>query len=206
MTEVLLEWIRDYGTPAVFLVVAAENLGFMWLTSPAYIVAAEIVRSGRMAFWPMAGVIAGGHMAGATAAWALMRAGENAYARHFKKNKHLRKAYKWLNRWYEKRGAMTLIAGRLIGQLRPWTSLAAGMAQMPAVPFLVWTAIGTVAYSLGILWVYLAGIRLWVSHPQWRWPIIIAVVVGFLGVAIFYAIYYYRNNDDDDGDGEDEDA
>ncbi|MFW5867954.1 MAG: DedA family protein [Armatimonadota bacterium] len=206
MTEALLEWVRSYGAPAVFLVVAAENLGFMWLTSPAYIVAAEIVRSGRMGFWTMAGLIAGGHMAGATTAWALMRAGENAYARYFENNKRLKKVHKWLNRWYDKHGAITLVAGRLIGQIRPWTSLAAGMAQMPAVPFLAWTALGTVAYSLGILWAYLAGIRLWVSHPEWRWPIIILVAIGFLGAVIYFAIYHVRNNNDDGSESEEDEG
>ncbi|MFO8081558.1 MAG: VTT domain-containing protein, partial [Armatimonadota bacterium] len=206
MTEVLLEWIRSYGAPAVFLVVMAENLGFMWLTSPAYVVAAEIVRSGRMGFWPMASIIGGGHMVGATVAWALMRAGENAYSRHFQNNKHLRKVHKWLNRWYDKRGAITLVAGRLIGQLRPWTSLAAGMAKMPAVPFLAWTAVGTVVYSLGILWVYLAGVRLWVSHPEWRWPIIIILAIGFFGAVIYFTIYQVRNNNDESSESEEDDA
>jgi len=182
-----------------------ENLGFMWITSPAYIVAAEIVRSGGMAFWAMAGVITGGHMVGATTAWALMRAGENAYARHFRKNKHLKKVHKWLQKWYAKRGAITLVAGRIIGQLRPWTSLAAGMARMPALPFLVWTAVGTVVYSLGVLWVYLTGMQLWVNSPEWRLPIIIAVAVGFFGIGIGYAVYYFRNNNHDDDHRTDED-
>jgi membrane protein DedA with SNARE-associated domain len=206
MTEILLEWVRSYGAPAVFLVVMAENLGVMWLTSPAYIVAAEIVRSGRMGFLPMAGIIGAGHMVGATVAWALMRAGENAYARHFENNKHLKKVHKWLTRWYDEHGAITLVAGRLIGQLRPWTSLAAGLAQVSALPFIFWTAVGTTVYSLGILWIYLAGVRLWVSHPQWRWPIIILVAVGFFGAVIYFTVYHVRNNDDDDGDGEDDDA
>lgn len=192
MSAELLEWVRDYGAAGVFLMVMAENLGIMWVTSPAYIVAAEIVRSGRMEFWTMGVLISAGHFSGATLAWGIMRGGENAISRFFSRNRRLDDAHSWLMRWYEKRGPITLVAGRLIGQIRPWASLAAGLARVGAVPFLLWTAIGTVIYSFAVLWAFYTGVRLWVEAPELRWLIVGLLAAGSASLGVYLLIRHIR--------------
>jgi membrane protein DedA with SNARE-associated domain len=194
MSAELLEWLRDHGAPAVFLLVVLENLGVPWITAPAYAVAAEIVRSGRMSFWAMVGLVSGGHMVGATTAWAIMRAGENRLALFFERNYHLDQAYRWLCRWYARRGAMTLVGGRIVGQIRPWASLAAGMAGVRALPFLLWTGIGSVLYSVLLLFIWLTGVRLWVEMPELRWLIIVLLILGFFGVTVFFGVRHVRGS------------
>lgn len=194
MSHALLEWLHAYGAPAVFLLVVLENMGIPWITTPGYAVAAEIVRSGRMSFWAMVGLITSGHVVGATTSWAVMRAGENRLSRFFQRNHHLDQAYRWLCRWYARRGAMTLFGGRLFGQIRPWASLAAGMAGVRGLPFLFWTTLGSFAYSLTLLFLWLTGVSLWASAPHLRWLLLVVLFVGFFGLTILFAIRHARNN------------
>ena len=190
MNELLLEWVRANGAPGVFLLVALENLGIPWIAAPGYLVAGEIVRSGRMEFWTLVWLISGAHMSGATLAWAIMRAGENALSRLFRGNRRLEKAHGWLCHWYERRGPATILAGRMIGQIRPWASLAAGMARVRPLHFLFFTAVGSVAYSAAALAVWLTGLRVWLSIPHLRWVVIVAAVLSFFGFLGYLLVRY----------------
>ncbi len=193
MSEVLLEWIRAHGAIGVVVLVVLENLGLPWITAPAHAVAAEIVRAGRMSFWAMAGLISAGHMVGATAAWGVMRAGENALARFLSHNEHTEQVRVWLCRWYDRRGSVTLFAGRLVGQIRPWASLAAGMAGVRAGPFVLWTALGSLFYSTALLGIWLTGLRIWLRAPQMRWLLVIAMIVGFFGVTVYFGLRHVND-------------
>lgn len=194
MSAALLDWLRDHGAPAIFLLIAIENVGVPWIAAPAFGVAAEVVRSGRMEFWPMVGLITCAHMFGATAAWATMRAGENVLASFFRRNEHLDEAYRWLCRWYGRRGALTLFGGRLFGQIRPWASLAAGMAGVRAIPFLFWTTLGSVAYSALLLYVWVTGVSLWANVPELRWLLLLVLAVALFGAAAYLAVRHVRNS------------
>ena len=185
MSEMLLEWVRANGAPGVFLCVALENLGIPWIAAPGYLVAAEILRAGRMEFWPMVALVSAGHMTGATIAWAIMRAGENALSHFFRRNRRLENAHRWLTRWYARRGPTTLLAGRMIGQIRPWASLAAGMARVKAAPFFFFTAVGSVAYSAAAVIVWLTGLRIWLWIPHLRWVLIVAAALSFFGFLVY---------------------
>ncbi len=187
-----MEWVRANGAPGVFLLVALENLGIPWIAVPGYIVAGEIVRAGRMSFWSAVLLITAGHMTGATIAWAIMRAGENALSRFFLRNKRLERAHAWLCRWYARRGPTTLLAGRLLGQIRPWASLAAGMARVGVIPFLVFSAIGSAAYSAAAVFVWLTGIKIWLWLPQMRWLLIVLMLVSFFGLMIYLLVKFRK--------------
>ena len=41
------------------------------------------------------------------------------------------KARDTLQHWYTRYGPVTIVAGRLLGHVRPWASLVAGMAHVP---------------------------------------------------------------------------
>lgn len=190
MNAALLTWVRTNGAPAVFLCVAIENLGVPWIAAPGYLVASEIVRSGYMDFWPMVLLISTAHVAGATFAWAVMRAGENALSRFFRRNRRLDDAHQWLCHWYARRGPLTLLGGRIVGQVRPWASLAAGMARVKALHFLLFTTIGSVAYSTAALLVWITGLRIWLWIPHLRWIIIVAAALSFFGVLGYLLVRY----------------
>ena len=49
--------------------------------------------------------------------------------------------------WFERHGALAVMAGRLVPAVRTLISVPAGLAGMPLLPFLGWSALGTVAWT-----------------------------------------------------------
>ena len=49
--------------------------------------------------------------------------------------------------WFEKHGRMAVLLARLVPTVRTLISLPAGMARMPLVPFLIYSAIGTALWT-----------------------------------------------------------
>ena len=90
------------------------------------------------------------------------------------------------NRWFERHGALAVLIGRLIPTVRTLISVPAGVAGMPLAKFLLWSAVGTVAWTALLA---LAGYFLESQYErvsEWLNPVSTAVV------AIIVAIYLYR--------------
>ncbi len=185
MADALVEWIRAHGAPAIFLFVALENFGIPWITWPAYVVATDLIRLGRMGYAEAVALVSLGHVIGGSLAYLVMRAGENALAGYFRRRAGLRRAHEWLKRWYDRHGAATIVVARLVGQVRPWASLAAGLAGVGPIVFVLWTLIGSVLYSAALLALTTTGLRVWVDYPHARIAIVVLGFIGFFGITIY---------------------
>jgi membrane protein DedA with SNARE-associated domain/uncharacterized membrane protein YkvA (DUF1232 family) len=53
-------------------------------------------------------------------------------------------------RWFERHGRMAVLIGRLVPTVRTLISLPAGIARMPLVPFLLYSSIGTLAWTTAL--------------------------------------------------------
>lgn len=129
MAEALLAWVRDHGAGGVFLLLAAENLGIPLPTALAFVVAMDLVRMGHLTFIAAVALCAAAHLTGSILGFALGLAGENAIVARARRGSGLEKAIAWLHRWYDAHGVVTIFIARLIGQVRPWASIAAGLAR-----------------------------------------------------------------------------
>ena len=91
---------------------------------------------------------------------------------------------------FEKHGALVLVLGRLVPTLRTVVALPAGMARLPAIPFALWTLLGSVLWT-GVLTA--AGYVL-ESHYErlsdWLNPVSTAI---FILIAILYVIRVVRH-------------
>ena len=54
--------------------------------------------------------------------------------------------------WFERRGRIAVLAGRLIPGIRTFVSLPAGFAGMPWLPFLAYSATGTLAWTAALVY------------------------------------------------------
>lgn len=54
--------------------------------------------------------------------------------------------------WFDRHGAWAVFVGRLVPGVRTFVSVPAGFAEMPFLPFLAYSAIGTVLWTLGLAW------------------------------------------------------
>jgi type IV secretory pathway VirB2 component (pilin) len=66
------------------------------------------------------------------------------------------------------------------------------MAGVRALPFVLWTALGSAVYSAAVLAVWVTGVKLWVNAPELRWLLIVVLIVGFFGVAVWFGIRHMR--------------
>lgn len=54
--------------------------------------------------------------------------------------------------WFDRHGAWAVFLGRLVPGVRTFVSIPAGFAGMAFVPFLAYSALGTVLWTLGLAW------------------------------------------------------
>ncbi len=188
MANILLEWIRAHGAMGVFLFVALESVCVPWPTEFAFIVAVDLMREGRLTHVQAVMLITLAQLAGSCTAYVLGRAGDNFLVRRFQENERIAGARRWLHNWYERHGAITVFVSRLVGQVRPWSSLAAGLAEVRIVPFILWTTLGSLIYSEIALELTRVGWRFWDAHPSLRVALVIVLVVIFYGAAIVGAV------------------
>lgn len=91
---------------------------------------------------------------------------------------------------FDRHGALVLVLGRLVPTLRTVVALPAGMARLPAIPFALWTLLGSVLWT-GVL---TAAGYLLESHYErlsdWLNPVSTAI---FVLIAILYVIRVVRH-------------
>lgn len=91
---------------------------------------------------------------------------------------------------FEKKGAMVLVFGRLVPALRTVVALPAGLARMGVVPFLLWTAVGSVVWTALLT---LAGYLLESQYERiGKWLNPVSTVV-FAIIAIWYVVRVIRH-------------
>jgi membrane protein DedA with SNARE-associated domain len=92
-----------------------------------------------------------GSVVGSFVAYAVGRTGGRAFVDRF--GKYLLLTHKDLDRaeaWFTRRGDSAVLVGRVVPVVRTFISLPAGLAEMPLVPFGVFTAIGVTVW-VGVL-------------------------------------------------------
>jgi membrane protein DedA with SNARE-associated domain len=87
---------------------------------------------------------------------------------------------------FKKHGAPVVFFGRLIPGIRTWISVPAGLHRMHPVPFLLWSALGTVAWTALLTY---AGYLLGSNFENISGPVGNFSTAVFIGIA---ASYVYR--------------
>lgn len=101
----------------------------------------------------------------------------------FLSKKHLDSAEKW----FDRRGEITVFVSRILPAIRTFISLPAGIARMPLGKFLTYTAIGSVIWSAILAYVgYILG-RNWENIQNILHPIAY-IVAAIVAVIIVYLI------------------
>jgi len=185
----LWQWVQAHGMVGVFLFMFVENMGVPFPTELGFIAAQGLIEAGYVSYWLAFVVITAGHLAGAGLTYYAGRAGDTALGRWFAHRQRLTRARDRLQRYYARWGALTVLIGRLVGQVRPWSSLVAGMAQVPPGVFWLWTVIGSLVYTAAAMWVTVWGFDVWARFPLARGPLLIVLFVVFYG-SVIYAVLH----------------
>lgn len=94
--------------------------------------------------------------------------------------------------WFDRYGGVAVCIGRLIPAVRSVISVPAGIAQMPLRRFLLWSSIGTIAWTSFLAGLgYLLGKRFG-EVEAWLQPVSWAIVACAIG-GYLYRLYRSRN-------------
>ena len=188
MIEMLLLWVKSHGLWGVSLFMAAESGGLPLPTSFGFLAAEGMAKANLCEYWQAFLWILGGHLLGAGVTYYMGRAGDTALCRYLAHKPSVVAAHQKMQHWYARYGPLAVLAGRLVGHVRPWSSFIAGVSRVPQVTFWVWTIIGTAIFSAATMWITAVGYRYWLAHREIGVPALIIMLALFYGVPLYKAV------------------
>lgn len=181
--------VARYGLLGVFMSILIENLGIPFPTEAAFFVALSYVAHHRYSFWQMYWFIVASHMISATLAYSLGRWLESEFMQRYSRSRKFMETEQAIHGWYKKYGSITVLATRLIGYVRPWSSLVAGVAEFSFLPFFLWTFVGTLIFVYPTMRVSALIVNLWHRSPATHVFVSLSVLIS-LAIALF--LFNYR--------------
>jgi membrane protein DedA with SNARE-associated domain len=155
MFEWVTETIRSLGYLGVAGLTFLENL-FPPIPSELVIpLAGYVAARGDLGIWGVIAAGTAGSLAGATLWYWIGRSVGERRLRAW-----VKRSGKWLTLggedidrakdWFDKRGGAAVFLGRLVPGVRTFVSLPAGFANMPLLPFLLYSAAGTLVWTTAL--------------------------------------------------------
>lgn len=143
MNDQLLSLVSQYGSPALFGIVAIAALGAPLPITLLLIISGSMVAQGAINFWWVIGAASAGSILGDQAGYAIGRWGGQAAVsklrRAFGKGVDFKAAEAKARAWG---GPGIFLTRWLLTPLGPWINLASGTAAYPWQRFLLWDALG----------------------------------------------------------------
>lgn len=192
--EYLIHFMETYGYLAMFICMVLENANIpipseVILGFAGYLIAQGIFDM----HTTMIVGIAAGVVGSIISYWMGEYGGRPLLLKYGKYIFFNEKKFDMAEKLFNKYGGLAVFIGRLLPGVRTFISFPAGMARYPMVPFIIWTILGTVPWT--ILLVYLGHIlgAHWEDVIQYNHIFLEVVIVVFLVLAAFFGIRYWRN-------------
>lgn len=187
---------RSLGSWGVFLSMFVENLGIPMPIEIGYLLGQELISTGRHSWHFILIILTLGHTLGAIVSYFVGKLGNNYVTKKIKESSSVATIHAKLESWYKKYGNVTVFATRFIGYVRPWSSFVAGFANIPFLPFLIWTFLGSLIFN--IIALYFAGILviIWRRYEVLHFAISFTGLILFFGFLVYSAYKYYKNKSD----------
>jgi membrane protein DedA with SNARE-associated domain len=189
------------GYWGVFVAMALESAGLPLPSEVVMPLAGYLVDQGRFTFWGAGLAGAAGNLVGAIVAYAIGRAGGRPLLLRYGKYVLIsRRELERAERWFARRGDITVLVSRVLPIVRTYFSFPAGAARMPFLRFCLYTFIGSVPWSFALTWL---GIVLGQHYTQLGstfriWDYVIAAVI-VLAVA-WYVVTRLRQREKSGGE------
>jgi membrane protein DedA with SNARE-associated domain len=148
-----------------------------------------LVGQGALGFWPAVLLMALMQTVGSWVGYAIGYYGGRPLALRFGRYVMLdERSLSHAERWFQNYGPVTVFFGRFLPVLRTFISWPAGFAQMGAVRFTIYTFLGSIPWTAGLIYI---GVWLGPKLPQIEpvlshYNLLIGVVVVLLVAAFFY--------------------
>ncbi len=180
--------IEHYGNAAVFLLMTLESACIPIPSEAVVPYAGYLAYLGEMSFWEIVVISTLANLFGGTIAYVVGRFGGRALILHYGKyillsQKHLVRA----ENWFEKRGEVTILIGRIFPAIRTVISLPAGIAKMQFGKFLVFSAIGSLIWNFALAYLGLQLASHWDTISETMKPF---TYVGAL-ILLFAVLWFW---------------
>lgn len=187
--EIIIAFLTEWGYTALFITMALENMN---IPIPSEIIlgfAGFLVSQQIFSFWPtiLVGTIAG--LTGSLLSYYIgLKGGREFMLRHTAKGGLGAKKLVAAKNWFETYGGIAIFTGRLLPGIRTFISLPAGISRYPLSPFILYTILGTIPWT--ILLVYLGDML------GENWTLLLAykieiAVISFIAAGIIAVIFYF---------------
>ena len=187
--EIIIDFLTEWGYTALFITMALENMN---IPIPSEIIlgfAGFLVSQQIFSFWPtiIVGTIAG--LTGSLLSYYIgLKGGREFMLRHTAKGGLGAKKLVAAKNWFETYGGIAIFTGRLRPGIRTFISLPAGISRYPLSPFILYTILGTIPWT--ILLVYLGDML------GENWTLLLAykieiAVISFIAAGIIAVIFYF---------------
>lgn len=191
--DIIISFLSEWGYLALFICMVLENMN---IPIPSEIIlgfAGFLVSTNVFTFWPtiLIGTIAG--LVGSLASYYMgYKGGRDLILRHTAKGGMTAKKMMAAKDWFETYGAVAVFTGRLLPGVRTFISLPAGIAQFPMGQFIFLTILGTVPWTIFL--VYMGA----VLGENWQqllhYKLEIALVCILLSAIIALGFYVYNRS------------
>jgi membrane protein DedA with SNARE-associated domain len=191
----ITEWIAAFGTNVigsigyvgVFLLMVAESMVLPVPSEAVMPFAGFTVAEGTLSW---AGVIVAsalGSITGSLIGYALGRFGGRPFLARFGRYVLLDESdLEMTDRFFTRRGSLTVLVARFIPVVRHLISIPAGIAKMRLLPFAVFTIVGATAWNTFLTWAGFSLEKNWGSILRYSHLIDIAVLVMLAGLVVWY--------------------
>lgn len=193
-STMFLGFIDTWGYVAVAVLMGLENA---CIPIPSELIlgfAGYLIFAGKMEFFhaAVAGIIGG--MIGSILTYYVGAHGGRPFIDKYGKYFFMQKSHVDIaQRWFDKYGIKAVFFSRMLPAVRTFISLPAGFARVNMKKFIIYTFLGTVPWTLLILYIGLLLGENWTKMLSIGHELSLAVCVIIVVVCVFYYIRWKRN-------------
>lgn len=193
--EIIISFLSEWGYLALFICMVLENMN---VPIPSEIIlgfAGFLVSQDIFTFWPTVVIGTAAGIAGSVISYYMgAKGGRDMILKHTAKGGLGAKKMIAAKDWFENYGAIAIFTGRLLPGVRTFISLPAGIAQFPLPEFVLLTVLGTVPWTIFLVYVGSALGHNWTLLLDYKWEIAAVCVAISVVIAGGYYIYHKRKS------------
>lgn len=191
LANIVIQTINFIGYGGVFFLMLLESCGIPMPSEVIMPFSGFLVATGKMSFWLVVFLGALGNLAGSLAAyWIGLKGGRplaEKYGKYILISTH---DLDIADKWFKKRGQLTVFFGRLLPVVRTYISFPAGIAKMEIKKFSFYTFAGALPWCILFTWLGVKMGQNWELIRQKLHNFDLAILI-FIVLAI--ALYIYRH-------------
>lgn len=191
--DIIINFLYDRGYLALFICMALENMN---VPIPSEIIlgfAGFLVSQEIFSFWPTIAIGTAAGIAGSVASYYMgYKGGRGLILKHTAKGGLTARKMIAAKDWFEIYGGIAIFTGRLLPGVRTFISLPAGIAQYPMPEFIGLTILGTVPWTIFLVYAGSVLGHNWQKILDYKLEIALVCVVISIAVALGFHLYSKR--------------